>query len=668
MSLQSASLDHSARTGPRGAAARAGKGTIGVARVVLAVVGAMALAAAHAQSATGAGVNSELPLEAVVVTGTRIPESPDSLPSSVTVIDRAAIELQNKTSTVDLLRNVPGIQIVQPGGGAGVVSVYLRGCQPNYVLFLVDGVKVNDSNDSRGGSFDVSSVAPGEIERVEVIRGPESAVYGADAMCGVVNFITRQRGEQWQGTAALAGGLNSSYATSLAVEGPLQARGGVALRAGTTDQGAVVPGATYGADNFSAKVRLDQGEGWDLTLHGRYAKTHGTDYPAQSGGPDFALSNARDRRSTRQSGFDVQGQFQPTGFLTLNVLGSTYHHDVDFTSPAVLVPGGNIGIPGRGEMSSLARDYAAAHATLDLLPGVKAILGADYLRERGSVDGYIEIFPGFSLPDSYLLRRHDTGVFVEAQYAGGNGLTLNGSLRRDAPSGAQSDSTAKAGAVYTPDGGTTEVRLEWGQGFKLPSLWALGNALVGNSALLPERSRTTEFGLTRWLMARRLKAELSVFDNHFVNLIDFDNTLFKFVNRSMVTGRGADFSLSASPVQSLTLKGQASYVQLDVRDSGVALTQRPKWRGGLELNWAASEQWSLYAGWLATGKVYDFSIPVGNVMLGGYSRLDVNAQWRPTKSLQLQLAIDNLLDHHYYEAYGFAVAGIEPRLSVEYRF
>jgi outer membrane cobalamin receptor len=212
------------------------------------------------------------------------------------------------------------------------------------------------------------------------------------------------------------------------------------------------------------------------------------------------------------------------------------------------------------------------------------------------------------------------------------------------------------------------VRFEWGQGFKLPSLWALGNALVGNPALLAERSRTTELGVTRWLLERRMKAEVSVFNDRFTNLIDFDNTLFRFVNRSMVTGRGADFALSFSPLPAVSLTGQASYVQIDNRDSGIPLRQRPKWRGGLQLAWSPSPDWSLYAAWLATGKAYDFSLPVGGVMLGGYSRVDVNVQWRPARSVTLQLAIDNLLDRRYYEAYGFPVPGIEPRLSVAYRF
>jgi iron complex outermembrane receptor protein/vitamin B12 transporter len=616
-----------------------------------------------------AQATDEPTLSPVIVTGTRIAEERDRVATSTTVVDAETIAVANPPSTVDLLRAVPGVQIVQPGGGAGIVSLYLRGCQPNYVLFLIDGVPANDSNDSRGGSFDVSSVAPDELQRVEVIRGPESAIYGADAMCGVVNFITRPRADRPEAAVEAGAGLRESYETAFTGAGPLLERGGFDVRAGTSDQGALVPGATFGADNFNGKLVIDRDAGYTITMHARYVTTHGSDYPAESGGPDYAVSSARDVRTTRQTGFDLGGAFDLASYATLEAAGSTYHHAVDFASPGVLAPDLSVLVPARGEISDLARDRASLDLRLALPAALRAVVGADYQREQGDLDGYIDVAPGFAVPDSYLLERHTDAVFGEAEYSGFAGVTLSGSLRHDAPSDTESHTTAKLGAVYTPDLGVTEFRAQWGQGFKEPSLWALGNALVGNPNLLTEQSWTSEAGVTRYLDDRLWRLELTAFHNHFVNLVDFDNTLFQFVNRPLVTADGAEFSVGGQLAAGLAASAQLSYVDVDPKDSQIQILQRPRWHGTGEVTWQAGADWTLRGSVVTTAKFDDFSYPAGgNVVLGGYSVANLAARWRASPHVSVRIAVDNVLNRHYYEAYGFAVTGISPRLSVRYQY
>lgn len=637
------------------------------------VLGSMtvSLTAGLLQAAPAAGqvAPSETALSPVLVTGTRLPQSRDLIATSTTVLDQATIEARNAASTVDLLREVPGLSIVQPGGGAGIVSVYLRGCQPNYVLFLVDGVPANDSNDSRGGSFDVSTLAPGELSRIEVIRGPQSAIYGADALCGVINFITRPRADTPAVAVEAGGGLRGSYQGALSAEGPLLERGGYALRAGTADQGELVPGATFAGNQFNGKLVLDRGAGYDLTLHGRYATGRGTDYPDESGGPDHAVGSARDARRTHQSAFDLSGHVVVAPFATLEASASTYHHHVDYASPGVLAPDLSALVPPRGELSDLARNRGSADARLTLPHAFSAVVGADYQAERGDLSGYITVAPGFNAPDSYRLDRHTLGTFAELQYAGLPGAALSASLRHDTPSDTESHTTAKLGGVYSPDHGETELRAQWGQGFKEPSLWALGNALVGNPQLKTEQSHTAEIGIARHFDARRWRAELSVFENHFINLVDFDNTLFQFVNRSEVTSTGAELSVAGALSEALSASAQASYVDIDPKDSQIPLRQRPRWHGTAELSWHPRADWSLGASVLTSGPVYDFSFPAGGgLTLGGYSLVNATAEWRALPGLTARFAVDNVLNRHYYEAYGFAVAGISPRVSLRYAF
>ena len=611
-------------------------------------------------------IPTETSLEQVLVTGSRLRDVAAQLPVATTVVDQPTIALRDPDTLPDLLRTLPGVQFIQAGGGAGIAQFFMRGCQPNYTLFLVDGVKVTDSNDSRGGSFDLSTVSPGEVERVEVIRGPQSAVYGADALCGVVNVITRSGTKRWETTARYGIGLDGAYQSAAELTGPLMANGGVSVRAATGDQGDVVPGATFGSSAVNGKLTFDAGTGWRIVVHGRQALDHGSSYPDQSGGPQFARQSSRDIRSSRETSFDTQGEFKLTDSATLNAAASSYDHHVVFSSPVIRGPFGSI--IARTETADLKRSYGLLDVVLALPASFRATIGLDYMRENADFQGKLELFPGFKLPENYQQTRHIGGAFGELQYTGIQGVTLLASVRRDNPSVQAGQNTARAGFVYTPDANLTEFRAYWGQGFKLPGLFALGNALVGNPKLLAERSRTSEIGVARWLMDRRLRVSVAAFDNVFTNLVDFDNTFFTFFNRREVKTRGGELEMQYQFSDSWRAKGEATYVSIDPEDSNIPIRHRPKWRGSFETSWTPNAQWSLYATWLTVATNYDTSVATGPVYVGGYSRLDVNAQWHPTDQTTIGLALDNVLDHNYAESVGFLAPGAQPRISIRHRF
>src|SRR3954470_24916626 len=128
----------------------------------------------------------------IVVTGSRVAAPPEELGANVTVLSRADFDVEKPAKLADILRRVAGIHIDQVGGRGGTGSLYLRGADPNYTLVLIDGVRVNDPTNARGGSFDFSSLDVADIERIEIARGPYSAVYGVYALAVVVNIVTRR--------------------------------------------------------------------------------------------------------------------------------------------------------------------------------------------------------------------------------------------------------------------------------------------------------------------------------------------------------------------------------------------------------------------------------------------------------------------------------------------
>ena len=172
--------------------------------------------------APGLAQQSDAAADTVVVTGTRLPARLREATESLTVITREQIDRLNAASGVDLFRQVPGLQIDQLGGPGGLSSVYIRGSDSNHVLVLIDGVRVNDPTNSRGGGFDLSILDPGLVERIEVLRGAASSVYGADAMGGVINIITRGG---MPGNAALAVGSGQSGHASATARGSPRSAG-----------------------------------------------------------------------------------------------------------------------------------------------------------------------------------------------------------------------------------------------------------------------------------------------------------------------------------------------------------------------------------------------------------------------------------------------------------
>ena len=131
-------------------------------------------------------------IETVTITGTRISANENPVNALTTVITREMIESRADENVIDLLRGQSGVHVAQAGGRGGIASVQLRGGDPNFTLVLIDGVKVNDPTNARGGSFDFSSLPLAQIERIEIIRGAQSSVYGSDGLGGVVSISTRE--------------------------------------------------------------------------------------------------------------------------------------------------------------------------------------------------------------------------------------------------------------------------------------------------------------------------------------------------------------------------------------------------------------------------------------------------------------------------------------------
>jgi outer membrane cobalamin receptor len=606
-------------------------------------------------------------MDVIVVAGSRVSDLLSELSNSTTVINLAEIEAQNRASVLDLLRHTPGLHVSQPGGRGGVAEVFIRGGEANFTMVLLDGVRVNDPNNTRGGSFDFSTLNVDDIERIEIVRGPQSAIYGSDALSGVINIISKGRADDLGFSVHAEAGEDSYERFAGEISGPVSEFGGFSLRAATVDDGDATEGNSYKSDSVTGTLAFGSDDSWNIKLFGRYSDNDGTSFPEDSGGSQLAVLRDLDVKASEDFSYGLSGSVSLNDDWQLNFNANGYDHDDSYTSPGI-VPGVRDGVPANGATAELDRSVLSAHVVGDITDTLRATVGVDYHDEEGVSDGYVQFAPGFSLPNSFSIDRDVTGVFGEFQYTPTDGMTLMASIRNDDPDAESSETTAKVGGLFEINDGRTTLRFNWGQGFKLPSFFALASPLVGNPDLKSETSDSADIGITQLFLDDRLAATVTIYYTEFTDLIDFDPVLFRQFNRTEVTSQGAEFEFDYRVNATFALAAELLYLDLDVKDAPTTLKHRPDWRGSVSMLWSPAEDWRWQASWMYTGEVYDTSVPTGGMMLDAYNRIDTTLTWMPMEGLDLLLSVDNLLDEDYEEAIGFIAPGRRARLALRYRF
>ncbi|NOX68290.1 MAG: TonB-dependent receptor [Gammaproteobacteria bacterium] len=614
-----------------------------------------------------APVVAEEAVDNIVVTGARTTDELSEISNTTSVVRRAEIEARNKTSVADLLRNLPGVHVVQPSGQGGVARIFLRGGDQNLTMILLDGIRVNNPMDTRGSAFDFSVINMNDIERIEIVRGPQSAVYGSDALAGVINIITREPADKLGGSVFAEIGADDYFRAALDLSGPVGDGGGFSLRVASKDDGEPVTGTTFESDSVTGRLTFGGGESWQMRLVGSYSESNGSAFPEDSGGAALAVLRTVDTRSAEDFRLGLNGSVVLSDRWTLNVLATWYENESGYFSPGI-APGIRGSVPPNGGDATLQRADLAVNAVVSISEALKGTFGVDYYDEDGVSDGFVEFFPGFSIPAGYDFNRSVVGAFGELHYKIASGPTLLASVRRDNPDEESGETTSKLGIVHEFNDGQTSMRANWGQGFSLPGFFALASPLVGNPDLLPETSTSFDIGVTRWSADKRTSGSLTLFRNQFKDLIDFDSTLFMMVNREGVDADGVEMQLDYSASENLYFRMQATYTDYSVENSETPLRQRPEWAGSVAMRWTPAEQWLIDASWLFVGETFDSSIPTDDLFLDSYSRLDVTATLKYSEKLHLLLSIDNLLDENYQEAIGFPPPGFRARLGLRYRF
>ena len=552
------------------------------------------------------------------------------------------------STALDVLSQIPGITIQKSGA---VQEIFLRGAETNFVIVQIDGVQVNNPLDTRGGSFDLSSISKGSLQRVEVIKGAQSSVYGSDAIAGVVNLITftPQSNETFLSLGVLPKG--QKVASARIGMGNLQGR------VSFLDTDEQPNGDLQTSLEFAVQGDFSLLKNSSTRLNVRYNDYEQQAYADQSGGIMYAPNSTKDDKRGELVTASIRHTQMINSWYELAAQAEFYHIDDDLTS-AGIAPYTNA---PPTESNNQYDDYKLRWLNMMSFDAVLVTAGVDYKKEEGETSGFIRLY-GNTIPTNYAIKRDTIGAFLDAQWSLDT-LTLFTSVRHDDTQDFNSENTWKLGGIYQV---TPQMRLfaNIGTAFKLPSLYALGNNMIGNPNLKPEKATNKDIGI-EW-QGDKTEINGAIFFYKYTDLVDFDGQLFSLLNRSQIEGHGVELAATHQISDDLTIQGDITYVDLDTAGDEV-LTGRPEWQGRLAINYQFTDTVKTVVRYNYVGTTDATSLYSGafeQTQLASFNKIDITATWAISNQQTLDIYLQNIFDKNYQIAVGFP----GPELGVGLQF
>lgn len=589
-----------------------------------------------------------LEVETVEVYGNFRPPLVERLPVVSFVLDRKQIQSISGTTALDILSQVPGLNVRNSGAAQ---EIFLRGAETNFVLIQIDGVQVNNPLDTRGGGFDLASISKELVERVEIIKGAQSLSHGSDAIAGVINFITRTSKSS---VARVSLGIQPDGQKTASFKAGTKAFG---VSASVLDTDRQPNGDKQRATELILHSDFDTYERSQTRFNLRFSDYSQSAFPDQSGGVELASSNEKDVKEGRLLSASARHNHTLSDAIQTAAQLEYYRAEDSLASPGIA--------PFFSAPPSFSENtyqfYKLKWLNSFEYGQSNFVLGADYKSESGDNSGYLEFF-GSQQPTDFEIDRSNRAVFLDAKYSKPR-FSISSGLRHDSTSGYGSQNTWKLGADVML-GSMLRVYSNIGTAFKLPSLYALGNNLIGNTELRPEEAQNIDLGL-EW-QHRNHSLMLSLFQYDYKNLIDFDAETFRLVNRADISSQGAELVFLLRPSDRLSVQSSLTYVDLDA-DTGEALAGRPTWLAGALVDFRWNDQWRSALRTNYVGNTTATSLHTGDFSvadLDAYTKFDVFTEYLLSDSHSFELNVTNAFNEDYRIAVG--VPGPEFGIGLKY--
>lgn len=625
---------------------------------------AFALAVSSFSAQVISDTNAEI--EEVLVSASLIPITASRSANAVTVIDRAQLRNRATVSLSNILRDVPGFSVSQVGVLGSQTQIRVRGAEANHLLVTIDGVEANDP--SQGDEFSWGTLTASDIERIEIIRGPQSSLRGSDAVAGVVNIITRSAEKSSVGLFLESGswathhsGFNIGHK-----QGDFDIRFGLSHIESEGDNIARTGDENDGYRNTTYNIRsgLKLSDQMDISFAARESDGM-NQFDADN---DFdGLIEDQDRVSEfENSTMRIQGDYSSKdGTWQHKILISQSKSDnAAFADKA------------KGNVTASTKDQFQYIGSFTWDQGAQNIAA---LIEREKEDWMQRGEISWGVYDPNQDRERDTdSVAVEYRTDINDHLTLAASARHDDNSEFDSAKTYRAEVIYQL---TEAIRLRSavGTAVKNPTFterFGFYTNFIGNPNLIPEESTSWELGADQLIMGGDLTLSLTIFDAELENEIDgfvYDPATFAYTS-SNINGtserKGAELSAVGNISESISLSAAYTYTD-STGDDAVREVRRPRHIASLNLGWQAAHNLHLNTNIQFTGEQTDvyfppFPEPSQVVALSNHTLVNINLNYSATEKLEMYLKLENALNDNYEEVFGYQTLGFGASLGLRY--
>ena len=612
----------------------------------------------RAQSPTPSPSPTQIESESapVVVTATRIETPINQIGSSVTVIDDVEIELNQQRTLPDALQTVPGLNIVQTGGPGGKTSVFVRGSNSNDTKVLIDGIDANDP--SQDGVFDFGQVLTSDLARVEVLRGPQSSLYGSDALAGVINLVTKKGEGPPRFEGMLEGGSFDTFNQSARASGSIS-RFNYSFSVAhlfvddtpVTPLDLLPPGRKRINDSYE-NTTLSTRLGADLTdTFGLEAVARYTDSMLFFTGDDFSVFPsvpAAEQSEQHAQQLFTRGQAQLALFD--GAFKNTFGLGYTLYRTKIQAPDTGFGLPpaNLNNGDRLKFDWLG---NITITEQYALLLGFEDQNDR-LLDSPISVGNG------------NFAGFAELQSEIVHGLFAAASVRHDENERFGGKTTWRIAPAYLVPKIGTKLKLSYGTGFKAPSLTQLfvdfpAFNFFANPNLKPEESEGYDFGFEQPLWQDRVRFGVTYFHNEITNLILANATFTSLENIGRATAEGVEVFASLAITDRFNLRVDYTYTDATDDDTGLELLRRPKHRASLSATWRPLDRLSISTTMIYVGSQVDgdrsFSIPRLNT--DPYFIANLAAEYDVGKGVTVFARANNSFDERYQDPTGFQRPG-----------
>ena len=592
--------------------------------------------------------------ETFTITAHRIPTALHKVAHSLTVIQVSDLPSSDRQSLLQAIESTTGVHIAHQGGFGKNPSVFVRGTEPSHILVLVDGVEINDPL-SPSRKADLSQIPFAQVERIEILKGPQSALYGSDAMGGVIHFITQKRktnrthiflqlgsfdtkdirlnttkgGERFQTQSSISFFSTSSFSSAHKKYGNTEKDGLSQFEASfrASKKWNTNNKTTFFLQYIENKVDLDQG-----------------------GGPnkDDPNSTSKDKKTISQIKTE---SFLSENFESLFTIdyGKTIRDYDNPSDPKNPEPSHN---SFKGDLLKLSWQGNYFFNNENTF-----ILGLEYKKDSGN-------------SSSFSLKETETKSFF-TQYKNDYGSFFSSiGLRWDNYSKENINSqNIRLSSGYFFENINARLYTSWGTGFKIPSLSQLYDPEYGNEKLKPEQVRSFDVSFEQSLFQENQSLKATYFKNYFSNLISYDPSTFKPINIDQSEISGLEFSFFSQLIQNWSLSAQYThFFLLKNKTSGEDLLRRPKQSWNLNIRNKFSEFIDFSINYRQVGKREDLHAQnFSRTSLPQYEIIDftTSVKWNTYKGF---IRFENLLDTEYEEVHGYGTSPLAIYIGLKAMF